>query len=97
MPSTETPSWESLAMGTWLLSMEAAQVMWLRSLRIMAGGKIGQNEAQRMISEKLLANALLWPALAAGGFAQSPEQIGARTLQHYGKPVRANRRRLSRP
>lgn len=96
MSSSNPPSWTSLAFDSWMLSMEAAQVVWLRSLRVMSGGKAAENEVQRMVTEKLLANALLWPALVAGGFTQSPEQIGARTLRHYGKPIRANRRRLSR-
>lgn len=96
MSSSNPPTWYSLAFDSWFLSMEAAQVMWLRGLRVMSGGKVAENEVQRMVTEKLVTNASLWPALAEGGFVQSPEQIGARTLRHYGKPVRANRRRLSR-
>ncbi len=75
-------------------------VMWLRSMRLMMGGPLATREAQRMVSEKLTAGMTLVPALMptlmASGMAQSAEAIGAATLAHYGKPVRANRRRLSR-
>jgi len=36
------------------------------------------------------------PAIAAGGPLRSAEDAAARALAHYRKPVRANRRRLSR-
>ena len=85
-----------LAMDSWMLGFEAANVMWLRGMRIMAGGKLAEREAERMVREKLVANAMLWPTLLMGGFGQTAEQLGARTLAHYAKEVRANRRRLSR-
>ena len=89
-------AWGRLAFDTWQLSFEAASVVWLRSLRILAGGRLAEREAERMVREKLVANLMLWPALLAGGLSQTPEQLSARTLGHYRKDVRANRRRLSR-
>ena len=96
MRSDPSNSFEKLVFDSWILGMEAASVMWLRGFRLMAGGKLAQREAERMISEKFVANAMLLPFLALGGINQTPEQIGARALSHYSGPVRANRRRLSR-
>ncbi|GMM92623.1 hypothetical protein [Qipengyuania sp. MTN3-11] len=96
MTAPDTAAWTRLARDSWALSFEAASVVWLRSLRIMAGGALAEREVERMVQEKLAANMMLWPALMMGGLLQSPEQIGARAIRHYRKPVRANRRRLSR-
>ena len=96
MSKTNPADLASLAFDSWMLSFEAASVMWLRGMRIMAGGKLAERETERMVREKLVANAMLWPALALGGMGQSPEQLIGKTLAHYRKPVRANRRRLSR-
>ncbi len=96
MPSTPNPSWPALAVAGWMLMGEATMVVWLRSMRLMMGGPAAGHEAKRMVAEKLTANMSLVPALLAGGIAQSPKAIGAAALAHYGKPIRANRRRLSR-
>ena len=73
-----------------------SMVIWLRSMRMMAGGKLADREAERMVSEKVTAAMTLWPALMAGGIEQLAEEATGRALEHYGKPVRANRKRLSR-
>lgn len=96
MPRSTPTTWPELAFDSWLLMGEAATVIWLRSMRLMMGGPAGTREAQRMWSEKVTAGLTLMPALMAGGVAQSPEAIGAAALDHYRKPVRANRLRLSR-
>ena len=88
-------SWPELAFESWLLTGEASLVIALRSMRLMMGGPIAAREAQRMVSEKLAATMTLGTALMAGGLAQTPEALGAATLAHYARPVRANRRRLS--
>ena len=89
-------TWPELAVESWMLGAEMSMVIWLRPIRMMAGGKLAEREAERMVSEKLSAAMTLWPALMAGGPAQSAEDATSRALAHYGKPVRANRRRLSR-
>ena len=89
-------TWPELAVESWMLGAEMSMVIWLRSIRMMAGGKLAEREAERMVGEKLTAAMTLWPALMAGGFDQSAEETTGRALAHYGKPVRANRRRLSR-
>ncbi|MBH1945284.1 hypothetical protein I5L01_13730 [Erythrobacter sp. YJ-T3-07] len=96
MTQSPAASWTRLAFDTWALSMEASCVIWLRSMRIMAGGKLAESEAERMVSEKLTAAMTLMPAIMAGGANQSAEEATGRALAHYAKPVRANRRRLTR-
>ena len=96
MTRPDPTAWAQIAFDSWSLSFEAASVVWLRSIRMMSGGRLAEREAERMVREKVVANMMLWPALMAGGFGQSAEQLSAATLSHYGKPVRANRRRLSR-
>ncbi len=89
-------TWPELAVEGWMLGAEMSMVIWLRSLRMMSGGKLAEREAQRMVSEKVTAAMTLWPAIMAGGMDQSAEDATGRALAHYGKPVRANRKRLSR-
>ena len=89
-------SWPQLAFDGWMLAGEMSMVIWLRSMRLMMGGRLAEREAERMVSEKLMANAALLPAMMAGGMHQSAQDLTARAIAHYRKPVRANRRRLSR-
>ncbi|MEQ9663619.1 MAG: hypothetical protein RLN87_13855 [Parasphingopyxis sp.] len=88
--------WPALAVESWMLGAEMGMVIWLRTLRMMTGGAIAEREAERMVSEKMTAGMMFWPAMMAGGCGQSGEEMTRRALAHYGRPVRANRRRLSR-
>jgi hypothetical protein len=72
-----------------MLAAESQQVMWLRFMRLAAGGPIASTEAQRMVTEKL---AIAAPA-AAGILMGDPP---AKVVKRFRKKVRANRRRLSR-
>ena len=102
--ATTAKTWPELAFDSWLLMGEASMVVWLRSMRLMMGGPLAAREAERMVSEKIAASLTLMPALmpvlmpilVSGGAARSGEALGAATLAHYARPVRANRRRLSR-
>jgi hypothetical protein len=49
-----------------------------------------------MVAEKAECAWQLGMALATGGLGARPETMARRTLEHYGKRVGANRRRLSR-
>ena len=77
-------SWIDLMM----LAAESQQVMWLRTMRLAAGGAKAQNEAHRMASEKI------WAAGQEGGrlFLGASS---ASVVKRYRKRVRANARRLS--
>ena len=96
MSKSTTKSWPEIAFEGWMLSAQMGAVIWLRSIRMMQGGKLAEREAQRMISEKLSAGMTLLPAIMAGGLNQSAESATGRAIAHYQKPVSANRRRLSR-
>lgn len=85
-----------LAWDSWLLGLEAAAVVGQRGLRIAAGGRAGKTESQRMVREKVDA-AVAWQILAAtGGLGRTAPGAAAKTLRHYRRKVRANRRRLAK-
>lgn len=76
--------------------MDMSVVIPLRLARIAAGGPRGQQEAARMVQEKLTANAALGMGLLTGSLGTTAEAIAKGTLGHYGPRVSANRKRLSR-
>jgi hypothetical protein len=96
MKSKPHSPWPQVAMDSYLLAMEASWVMWLRWQRLALGGAVAKRESSRMVTEKMVAGASLLPALAFAGALHSAEAAANGTLAHYGKVVRANRRRLSR-
>jgi len=87
--------WVGLSFDAWALGLEAATVMALRTRKIAAGGAAGHAEAARMVSEKVSAGMALQMLAITGGLGTSPAGATARTLTHYRRKVRANRRRLS--
>ena len=93
---TKTDSWPALGMEAWMLSIDAWAVIGLRTMRLMGGGAIADREASRMVEEKLVALWMLPVAMMSAPMITSAPQAMERGLAHYGKTVRANRRRLSR-
>lgn len=78
-----------------MLWMESAQVMWLRGLRIAAGGKLAEREAERMVREKLTANwELGWSLFMSP--SPKPEATAQRSVKYYRGKVKANQRRLEK-
>lgn len=77
--------------------MEASSVIGMRLPRLMAGNAAAMTEAQRMVSEKVEAAALLQWKLMTGGLGQSGPAVMRASVAHYRKAVRKNRRRLSKP
>jgi hypothetical protein len=88
--------WLRIGFDAWSLGMEASAVIGLRTLKIAAGGAAGDAEARRMVSEKLDAAAELQTKALAGGLGLTGAAMASRTLAHYRRKVRANRRRLSK-
>lgn len=86
----------ALGLDMWLLGMESAMVIGLRTLKLAAGGPAGEIESRRMVVEKIAALAELPLVLARSGQA-SPEALTRSALRYYTRKVRANRRRLSAP
>lgn len=72
-----------------MLTLEAQQVIGLRLMKLSAGGAAAQIEAERMVTEKVMAAGEAAMLLATGG-------SGAGVLAGYRRKVRANARRLSR-
>lgn len=70
-----------------LLAAESQQVIWLRTMKLAAGGANAENEAYRMVSEKIMT----------GGSEMGRLMLGASTdsvVKRFRSKVRANRRRL---
>jgi hypothetical protein len=87
--------WIGIGFDTWRLGLEASAVIGLRTWKIAAGGAAGQAEAERMVSEKIAAGLELQALAATGGLGLTPASASAKTLAHYRRKVRANRRRLT--
>nr|WP_272887004.1 hypothetical protein [Phenylobacterium aquaticum] len=82
-------------MSAWALGLEATTVIGLRTAKIAAGGRPGGGVAPHGVGKLAAAWALQLKA-ATGALGPSPASATARTLAHYRRAVRANRRRLQR-
>ena len=80
-----------------MLGVEASSVIGLRTLKIAVGGAAGEAEARRMVSEKMDAAIAVQSKVMTGAFGFDAAGAAAKTLAHYRRRVRANRRRLSKP
>jgi hypothetical protein len=88
--------WLRLSMDAWTLGLEASAVMGIRTLKIAAGGPAATSEAERMVTEKIEAGLSLQTKAMTGALGATPHGAAARTMAHYRRKVRANRRRLTR-
>ena len=68
-------------------NLEAQRVIVLRIQKMALGGSPAQKEAQRMVSEKVVASVEAATTVAAGG---SPQKV----LRRYRTIMRANTKRL---
>lgn len=73
-----------------LLAMQSSGVVFLRAMRLAGGGRDAHEESQRMVSEKILANAAAASVLLAGGSLQT-------VIAGYQAVVDANTARLLTP
>ena len=96
MPRSRNP-WLRLGWDAWALSLEASTVMGLRTMKIAAGGPAADAEARRMVSEKVEAAAALQTLAMTGALGFTAPRIAGKTMAHYRRKVRANRRRLAKP
>ena len=88
--------WFRIGFKAWSLGLEASSVIALRTLKMATGGVAADVEARRMVSEKIEAGFAIQVLALTGGLGLTPYSAAARTLAHYGRKVRANRRRLSK-
>jgi hypothetical protein len=89
--------WLRIGFDAWALGLEASSVIGLRTLKIAAGGAAGEAETRRMVSEKVDAAVDLQAKALTGGLGFTGAGVASKTLAHYRRKVRANRRRLSKP
>ncbi|GJE59049.1 hypothetical protein [Methylobacterium trifolii] len=83
-------SWWKFGMDATMLAFESNQVIGMRLLKLSGGGTAAQAEAQRMVSEKIMAAGEAAMVMATGGST-------AKVMAGYRRKVQANARRLSRP
>lgn len=88
--------WTNIGLSAWMLGVEAATVIGLRTWKMAAGGAAAQMEAQRMVSEKNEAALALQGLAVSGALGLTAPSVAAKTLQHYRRKVRANRKRLTK-
>jgi hypothetical protein len=88
--------WFRAGFYAWSLGLEASSVIALRTLKIAIGGPAAEAEARRMASEKIDAGLTLQALALTGGLGLTANSATTKTLAHYRRKVRANRRRLER-
>ena len=88
--------WLRVALDAWSLSIEASSVIGLRTLKIAAGGAAGEAEARLMVAEKIDASLDLHTKAMTGALGFDASTAASKTLNHYRRKVRANRRRLAK-
>ena len=86
--------WLTIGLDAWSLGLEASSVVALRTMKIAAGGPAGEAESRRMVEEKLDAMQALQVSALTGALGFTAPVAARRTLAHYRRKVRANRRRL---
>ena len=79
--------WWTFSRDLLAANLEAQRVITLRIQKLAMGGSPAQKEAQRMVSEKVLASVEAASTVAAGG---SPQKV----LRRYRTIMRANTKRL---
>jgi hypothetical protein len=89
--------WIALTPKAMQVGFDAQNVIFLRMMRLSAGGARGQSEARRMVSEKIAASVEAQVAAVSGIIAGREEAVVAgQVIRGLQKRVRANKRRLSR-
>jgi hypothetical protein len=89
--------WLTLTLKAIQLGFDAQNVIALRMMRFAAGGTRGQNEARRMVVEKIAASAEVQATVTAGLITGRKEAVVAgKILKGLQKRVGTNKRRLSR-
>ena len=87
-------SWPRLCQSLWSLAFEASHVILLRAFAVAAGGPHAKTELDRMVDEKVKALYALQSLFITGALGFTTPIIATRSVAHYRKAVRANRRRL---
>lgn len=83
-------------MDSWSLGMEASTVVGMRMLKLSQGGPAAEAEAERMVREKIGAAMDLHMLAVTGALGTNSHRAAAKTVSHYRRKIRANRRRLAK-
>jgi hypothetical protein len=89
-------TWFDLTADSWRLGLEAQSVVALRLTKLAAGDAAALAEAQRMVTEKVLAAAEAQTRTLGEVMTGQGHLAPKRNLALYRRKVRANRKRLSR-
>jgi hypothetical protein len=81
--------WLKLTMDASMLAMESQQVIGLRLMKLALGGSAASREANRMVTEKVVAFGEAAAKVATGATTHA-------VVKGYRRKVRANRRRLTK-
>jgi hypothetical protein len=65
-------------------------------VKLAAGEKVAERVARRMMAEKIEAALSLQTLALTGGLGTTPQSTTRRSLAHYRRRMRANRRRLAK-
>jgi hypothetical protein len=88
--------WIRLMFDTWSLGLETSAVIASRTMKLVTGGEAAEREARRMVAEKIEAALSLQTLALTGGLGMTPQSAARKSLSHYRRRVRANRRRLAK-
>jgi hypothetical protein len=88
--------WLRAGFDAWSLGVEASSVIALRMLKIGSGGAAAEAEARQMVSEKIETGLAFQAMALTGGLGLTAHHAARKTLAHYRRKVRANRRRLAK-
>ena len=94
--SRRSASWLTIGFDTWMLGLEASTVVGLRMAKLASGGTAAETEGRRMVEEKVKALSELQMLALTGGLGLTSQRAASKSLAHYRRKVRANRRRLSK-
>ena len=87
--------WATAGLDAWLLGIEAAAVIGLRTAKIAGGGDPDGRETRLMVAEKMQSAFELQVAMVTGALGATPLSGSRAVLRHYKRKVSANRRRLA--
>jgi hypothetical protein len=88
--------WVRIGIDAWSLGLESASVIGLRTMKLASGGAAAEAECRRMVAEKIDAGLELHAKALSGGLGLNAPGMAAKTLTHYRRKVRSNRRRLAK-
>jgi hypothetical protein len=88
--------WLRTGFDAWRLGFEASSVIALRTMKMISGGDAALVEAHQMVSEKIEACLALQTMALTGALGITAHGAAVKTLAHYRRKVRANRRRLAK-